>query len=144
MARSQVRDSGVLSTGLRTRIQEFEAAALRTANEAANTATQASRARFTSRLSGRPFVGARPARPTTQGTFATHITWHPAPDGSRVRIDIPAMEAAYRGRKVWPPATYGACVRPLAWSPSGICISSTNQRKPGGTYSPNGNRWRLP
>lgn len=72
---------------------------------AAAVATQVSRRTFDSERSGRPYIPARPGRPTTRGSFSQYIDWQPGVDGNGngvVNIDVAAMEAAYPGRPwVW-------------------------------------------
>lgn len=49
----------------------------RALQQAARMATDASQARFQSKLSGRPIVQPRPGRPTTEGTFGSYLVWTP-------------------------------------------------------------------
>lgn len=71
---------------------------------AASAATALSRSVFKQKRTVRPFVPARPGRPTTQGAFEDSINWVPQRNGDgelMVDLDIKAMDDAYNGQRVW-------------------------------------------
>ena len=85
-------DHQTLSGGMARRTQSFERQARRAAHHAATRATDASRARFLGRLSGRPTTKPRPGRPTTRGAFADHVAWRPIDGGHRVGVDVVELQ----------------------------------------------------
>lgn len=94
MTRTNLVDrTQALNGGLRRDIRFFEQGVQQAQNEAALHATMTSRARFASRLSGRPVTDPRPGRPTTQGAFANYINWTPDGRGG-VKADTASLQAA--------------------------------------------------
>lgn len=83
---------GALGADLRDDINYFERESKQAARTAAMRATSSSRARFLSRLQGRPTTAPRPGRPTTQGAFADHIEWSPVGHGHRVSAQIGKLQ----------------------------------------------------
>lgn len=91
MTRTRLRGQGILRRHLREDVESLERQVRLAQRAAADTATEASRSRFKSKLVGRPSVPPRPGRRTTQGTFPSHIKW--VPDGELVRLSTEELDA---------------------------------------------------
>jgi hypothetical protein len=120
LAASRLRIGRALDHELQERVRDFQRDVRNAAVEAARVATERSRSQYTSELGGRPTIPPRPTgtRPTTEGTFAAHISWRPTADLG-VELDIPQMEAAYPGK-------------PWLWQIQEIGTGATAQQMRGG------------
>jgi hypothetical protein len=96
MARIRFIDRQTLNRGIVRDLEVFDRGVRAATRVAAEVATSSSQKRFTTRLSKRPTIGPRPTgtRPTTQGTFASHIQWRPIAGGSRVGVAIGKLQNA--------------------------------------------------
>lgn len=100
---------------------------------AADAATEMSR-RMSSRFSsGRPLAPPRAGRPTTNGTFATHILWEPGKATGGIKFDLPGLEAV---APYWLIQEIGTGQSAVILNPSGVAAvqSQRGRRIPWSLY----------
>lgn len=94
----KVHDRGTLDKGLRNDIKRFEKEARSAAKHAATAATKGSRSQYETSSdlgrSRRATMKPRPTRPTTEGTFASHIKWQPTNNPYMVSIGAAELQKA--------------------------------------------------
>lgn len=95
---AELHQSGVFEQFIQE-LASFEQRVAQLAARGATTATQVSRERYRSTLSGRPTVAPRSGRPSTGGQLQNLIQWHVNATGDGVRLDVATLSS---GAPYWP------------------------------------------